>query len=141
MINAGYLKDSLALLLYTVIAFVIVALILSGFYSFGYLLPADWKVRYVAMYQVSASNVAIEEKPKLCDWGRAPIGDKGCHYEAVVHLTRWNTSTAGKPIVSYDNGKTWELVTSSEDIPVSARKLPSTFVVISWDKREDGGGQ
>lgn len=115
----------------------LVLLIVWAFYSFGYLLPADWKVRYVAMYEVSANKVFIADKPKLCDWGHAPIGDKSCHYEPVVNLTRWANSTAGKPIVSYDNGKTWELVTSTEDIPAAARKLPSKFVTVFWEKQED----
>jgi hypothetical protein len=24
----------------------------------------------------------VDAKPKDCDWGHAPLGDKGCHYEA-----------------------------------------------------------
>jgi hypothetical protein len=40
---------------------------------------------YGATYRVSTDKVhTFGNKPHDCDWVRAPIGDKGCHYEADV---------------------------------------------------------
>jgi hypothetical protein len=116
---------------------ILALLIFWVFYSFGYLLPTHWKIRYVAMYHVSANEVLVQDKPKLCDWGHAPIGDKGCHYEAVVNITRWSKSTEGKPIVSHDNGKKWHLIQPDESAADDTPKLPSALVIVTWEKMED----
>jgi len=42
------------------------------------------KYAYAFEYQTNSDNVIVENKPKNCDWGHAPIGDKGCHYKKVV---------------------------------------------------------
>jgi hypothetical protein len=40
---------------------------------------------YGATYGVSTDKVrTFGNKPHDCDWGRAPLGTKGCHYEADV---------------------------------------------------------
>lgn len=75
MIAMTKLKDSLVTSLPILSVLLLALLIIWAFYSFGYLLPADWKVRYVAMYQVSANDVVVEDKPQMCDWGHAPLGD------------------------------------------------------------------
>jgi hypothetical protein len=62
-------------------------------------------IKYGLLYQIGRSNVHVEKKPSDCEWGHAPIGDKGCHYEKQVSTVRWATSTTGLPIVSLDEGK------------------------------------
>lgn len=114
-----------------------VALILGGYYSLGYLLPDDWKSKYASRYGVSVEEVSLQEKPTSCDWWHAPIGDKGCHYDVVVRITRWNRSTDGKPIVSHDDGKTWQLLTPDELTPKAALKTPSALVEVRWRKIVD----
>ena len=65
----------------------------------------------------------------------APLGEKYCHYERTVSITRWGTSQANTPIVSYDDGKTW----SSFD--PAGEKVPQYSTVkavyIGWEKKED----
>jgi hypothetical protein len=68
----------------------------------------------------------------LCNWNHAPLGDKACHYEKSVFTTRWAQSTAGKPIVSYDDGKTWNEFSA----PPNA-EIPSEFVNVIWEKKTD----
>lgn len=116
-------------------AFFIFIPVMFGYYFFGYMfLPDDWKLKYSRTYEVPVTNIAIEDKPTSCDWTRSPMGNKGCHYQAVVSVTRWSTSIKGKPIVSYDNGKTWDEFTVSEDTPKAALKRPSGFVQVGWEK-------
>jgi hypothetical protein len=95
-------------------------------------LPESWTnpLWYGLKYSVegfSLANLAevhTSDKPSDCDWGRAPLGAKGCHYDRVV--TAYNAAgdliavdaampkrahnKDGKPIISYDGGKTWKLV-------------------------------
>jgi hypothetical protein len=47
-------------------------------------LPDDWKLKYAVQYWVSTDQVVIERKPHNCEWGSAPLGDKHCHYKALV---------------------------------------------------------
>ena len=49
----------------------------------------------------------VQDIPHDCVFIAAPIGEKYCHYDREVQITRWATSQAGTPIVSYDDGKTW----------------------------------
>lgn len=115
-----------------------VSLIAVGFYSLGNLLiPDDWRLRYAVMYRVPITSVVVEDKPKSCNWGRAPIGDKGCHYEAITWITRWSTSANGKPIVSYNDGETWDEFSVGEDTPKAALDRPSELVEVSWKRIVD----
>ena len=87
------------------------------------------KVRYSAQYGVSYSSVTKLKKPHNCDFLTAPIGNKNCHYEPEVAAVRTAISTEGKPILSYDEGKTWVL-----DDGVN-RTRASVFV--SWKKIDE----
>jgi hypothetical protein len=40
--------------------------------------------KYRIIYQLDSEHVDVENKPADCDWGRAPLGDKGCHYQKQV---------------------------------------------------------
>jgi hypothetical protein len=42
------------------------------------------KVRYSIQYEVPMGQVKRTPKPSSCDWGYAPLGEKGCHWEKVI---------------------------------------------------------
>jgi hypothetical protein len=94
------------------------------------------KWRYTQFYSIPESDVYIQEKPHDCAFLAAPLGEKYCHYERVVLITRWATSTTGNPIASYDDGKTWTVF----DPPVG-KEVPKvstvTEVIINWEKKEE----
>jgi len=101
---------------------------------------------YSVKYWVSPSIVHIGAQPKDCDFMSAPLGSKGCHYEADVaayntegmlvggdHAPRYEHDTkTGKPIYSNDNGKTWDWL-QAPDVPDPAIKR----VVVLWVKVKD----
>jgi hypothetical protein len=114
-----------------------VGIILIGSYLWS--LPGDiWhsKWRYAQAYNVAESDVYIQEKPHDCAFLAAPLGEKYCHHDRVVLITRWATSTTGKPIASYDDGKTWNIFDppAGETVP----KLSTVKeVIINWEKKDD----
>jgi hypothetical protein len=70
----------------------------------------DSKLKYAFEYGVNLSDVHKDPKPHDCDWSKAPIGDKECHYEVEVLQTKvreGQDQKTGKPIISYDDGSTW----------------------------------
>jgi hypothetical protein len=97
---------------------------------------------YSIRYGVNFSDVQTD-RPKDCDFMRAPLGDKGCSYKAHVQvfdaegvlvagenapIYGSDTKTA-KPIVSYDGGKNWDSysgATVPNPKPISVR--------VSWVK-------
>jgi hypothetical protein len=101
---------------------------------------------YAAEYKVSMDNVHTNKKPKDCDWMRAPLGDKGCHFKRIVaafnasgeqvggdDAPKYSRDTkTGKPIVSYDNGKTWGWFPAPE-----APDLKVKNVEVRWTKVTD----
>jgi hypothetical protein len=99
----------------------------------GTIWHAKW--RYAATYNISSSEVYVQDKPHDCAFLAAPLGEKYCHYERTVSITRWATSQTGNPIVSNDDGKTW----SSFD--PAGEKVPQYSTVkavyIGWEKKED----
>lgn len=110
----------------------------AGIAFFDYLGRARWlnTIRYAVWYSVNGNQVEqLEDKPPSdCDFFHAPIGFKGCKYEKSVTvqsiITSRDTQT-NRPIVSYDDGKTWEW--NDTGTPVRPRKT----VYISWDKKDD----
>lgn len=93
-------------------------------------------IKYGLLYQVGRSNVHVEKQPSDCDWGHAPIGDKGCHYDKQVSTVLWATSTTGLPILSSDDGKTWSTFTPQAGVAVP-RDPTVKEVYVSWEKKED----
>ena len=91
-----------------------------------FLLPESWinPVWYAAKYGVDLNQVHTSDKPSNCEWSRSPLGIKGCHYDRVVNsysatgdliavdaaVPTHSHDRAGKPIISYDGGKTWKWV-------------------------------
>jgi hypothetical protein len=63
---------------------------------------------YALAYDAATKDVFVAPQPSDCDFLHAPIGSKDCHYEKLVEVTRYSSDTqSGQPIVSYDDGKSW----------------------------------
>jgi hypothetical protein len=96
---------------------------LYGLLLWFFLSNNSWNnaIWYGVKYEVSFDQVHTSDKPSDCDWSRAPLGGKGCYYKtnvgaynAVGNLVAGdnapkygNDVRTGKPIISYDDGKTW----------------------------------
>jgi hypothetical protein len=98
------------------------------------------KLRYSIQCGVPYSQVTKQNEPHDCDFLKAPIGEKNCHYEIEVTKTttterdiegpsvRTATNNGGEAMISFDDGKTW----------VAKRSIPTKeFVYLSWNKVED----
>jgi hypothetical protein len=76
---------------------------LCGAWVWSVASPMTWdQFRYSIEYETDQSNVYVEPKPHDCDFNKAPLGDKECHFEKVV-----TTGTANGKISVY---VTWEKV-------------------------------
>jgi hypothetical protein len=88
-------------------AFLVLMLVLD------YLSEAEWinKFRYSAWYSVDSSQViqTTNKPPSDCDFLRAPIGLKGCHYEKKVEVQEATQENGGKKVYVY-----WEKKESGE---------------------------
>lgn len=99
----------------------------------GEIWHAKW--RYALSYDVQSSDVYIQDQPHDCSFFAAPLGAKFCHYERTFSVTRWATSQTGSPIVSYDDGKTWDtLDPEGKEVP---KYSTVKEVLIRWEKKED----
>jgi hypothetical protein len=109
------------------------------------------KLRYSSWYNVGYDQVTIQKKPTDCNFFRAPMGEKGCHYDRQVTIVKVDNSNVwggqsisydsgenwihtakneyGMPIVSRDGGKTW----STDSVPAHAEPQ----VIISWDRVDE----
>lgn len=67
----------------------------------------------------------MEDKPHECDWLKAPIGNKECHYEVRVILVIRHSD--GTRSISDDGGETWAVDTYDLE--------PSMHVV--WQKVDE----
>jgi hypothetical protein len=111
-----------------------------------FILPDSWtdKIRYSAEYSVEMSQVERHDPPTDCDFMTAPLGRKNCHYKkTVAAYNAQNLQVAGddapryssdtnthRPIVSYDNGKTWDWVPEE----TKTVNLKVTKVIVDWVK-------
>ena len=86
---------------------------------------------YALRYETDSDRIHVAPKPGDCDFLHAPIGLKGCHYEKSVQVMRYSKDVqTGQPIVSYDDGKTWNLLPEGE-------KPGSVQVYVDWLKVQD----
>ena len=92
--------------------------------------PDNWEIKYSLLY--GTPYVHVDDKPTLCDYERSPVGKKGCHYEKTVFITLWEKSTDGNPIISYDDGKTWNVFT-----PPAGAVIPSKHIEITWYRKDE----
>ena len=107
-----------------------------------WMLPDDWRLKYAIEYSVDSERVTVEHKPHDCDWSSAPLGNKHCHYKAMITIrnsekqivggtsVKLATSTTGEPIISYDDGETWK-------INPAGNNLKPVGVSVFWRKVED----
>jgi len=89
--------------------------------------------RFAFWYDTPIAQVFKEKEPHDCEWIAAPLGDKNCHYDAVVSTVRVRVrvSDLAKPgqEVSYDEGATW---VPDESVPPAAKA-----VYLMWKKIAD----
>jgi hypothetical protein len=99
---------------------------------------------YSLLYKVSPTKILIDQKPIDCDFVSSPFGAKGCSYKASVsafnaagilvggdRTPKYARSTEGKPIVSFDEGKSWQWFSGSgADLP----DPKVDRVTVSWIK-------
>ena len=94
------------------------------------------KLAYAMSYNVSRGHVYIDWKPHDCDFWKAPIGEKECHYKRVVNTVEKATSKEKLPIMSFDSGKTWVVYA-----PDPGSRVPESPTVesvhIRWERVED----
>ncbi len=101
----------------------------------GKIWHAKW--RYALSYGVTADKVLVDTYPHDCAFLAAPLGEKYCHYDREVSSLHWATSQTGNPIASYDDGKTWSVVTNSDPSITWPKYDTVTQVYISWKKVEE----
>ena len=98
------------------------------------------KLRYVIQYSVPYGEVTKANEPHDCDWLRAPLGDKVCHFEIQVSKVLNARDTYGKPIMSYDDGVTW-IPNGDTDRPISPevpKSIPEVSSInLTWQKVEN----
>lgn len=102
--------------------------------------PGDiWhsKWRYALSYGVSEDKVMVDTHPHDCAFLAAPLGEKYCRYDREVSPVHWATNQNGNPIASYDEGKTWSLVTNPNPAVTWPKYDTVSQVYISWKKVEE----
>jgi hypothetical protein len=95
-----------------------------------------WNSKFMlaARYGAPTANITIEDEPHDCDFMRAPLGEKGCSYSKRVTsstVTYGHDTNTNRPIVSYDDGKTWSWSDGYTGLFGQSR-----YVVVSWEKKE-----
>ena len=53
-------------------------------------------IQYVLKKNLSAGQVIVESMPHDCEWSKAPLGNKYCHYQAI-----WYPAADGNVWVSW----------------------------------------
>jgi membrane-associated PAP2 superfamily phosphatase len=61
---------------------------------------------YALRYSTHSEDVVIDHKPHDCDWDKAPVGNKECHFEKVVTVREGDESVDHHTLV-YVN---WEKI-------------------------------
>jgi hypothetical protein len=102
-----------------------------------------WTEIYVQKFDVSWNDVEWNREPQDCDWGRSPLGSKGCHYNRQVtaynfegqpvggdNAPQYVSDATGNTKVSFDNGKTWKWASDYGTVP----NIQAAKVVVDWEK-------
>lgn len=116
----------------TVLAFVLIG-------AFLWSLPGKaWYSRWrIGLeYGVGSDKVYKQPHPHDCNFLASPVGEKYCHYERTISTLRWARSTAGMPISSLDEGKTWTVFTPEPNTTVPVNSTVQE-VYVTWDKKDD----
>jgi hypothetical protein len=99
--------------------------------------PGDtWmdSIWYSAKYKVSLDQVNIGIKPKDCDWGHAPLGDKGCHFQATV--IAYNAARYIVPAIAWQKEQK-EFDTTGLTLLNPADDLKIKSIEVRWTKVAD----
>jgi hypothetical protein len=107
-----------------------------GYFLIGGWISDGWesKFRYSMYYGTTSEHTTVNKKPHDCDFFKAPIGSKECHFDKDVTVTETkvgNDTGTGKPVVSYDGGKTWAWNDGA------TRAVPHTEVYVTYTKIEN----
>jgi hypothetical protein len=87
----------------------------------------DSSIRYQVQYSTGSEMVTVDREPRDCDFMSAPMGSKDCKYEKDVIVTTFGKDVGnGRPIVSFDQGKTYSW---NDGGPISG-----TRVYVTWRK-------
>jgi hypothetical protein len=117
------------------VSFVVLFAIIWGHNLFTYGGARCW---YGLRYSADPKVVHVEPRPENCDYDWSPVGKKGCHYDKQVTTVRTAKTTYGAPLISYDEGKTWDFVDGSGG---KSTQPADTFAVqsvdVSWSRVED----
>jgi hypothetical protein len=115
----------------------IFAIFFASWKVLPWLLPGDWRTKYAIEYLVNEDQVNVERKPHDCEWDSAPLGNKHCHYEALVAVynsdgkvidgTDAEVDPSGTEI-SYDHKKTWQVRPADQK---------ATKVTVVWQRADD----
>jgi hypothetical protein len=110
------------------------ALLLFGIWLIVYVLPLVFpgsRWAYSLRYNTDLSRVHVAPKPSDCDFFRAPLGFKGCHYQKSLQVARYKADVrSGQWIISYNDGKTWNQLVEGE-------KPGPPDVYVNWERLED----
>jgi hypothetical protein len=111
-------------------------------------------------YAVSPDEIQVDARPTDCDFIHAPLGSKGCHYEAVVYDARGkldkSVPSMRRWIVKGPDGKEYKIEADSQEDAIrraqgraAAGKYPgdeevddavkraTTSVYVGWVKKTD----
>ena len=101
---------------------------------------------YAFVNDTSEENVHVAPRPTDCDWGHAPLGDKGCHYEKQVLISDYRSDALRKVTLTEDGGKTWTEIpnkgfTSLSDYDwyslINGLRHQVVQVDVEWNKMSD----
>ena len=96
---------------------------------------AHSRLRYALQYSLKLGSVSKDKKPRDCDWLRSPLGNKDCHFEVKIETIKEGFDEHGAPVVSYDDGATWNPADGIDKPYPLAAKVPTIRSVnISWEK-------
>jgi len=68
-----------------------------------FLLPLQ--LRYAIQYHIPRTRVQVEDEPHECEFDKAPIGNKYCHYEKQVSKIKDDAGRTGGIFVSWNKVK------------------------------------
>jgi hypothetical protein len=115
------------------IAWVLIAMLVWSWLGSGW----HSKFRYSIQYGVDVIKITVQDEPHDCNFLAAPLGAKYCRYERDVRVTRWAMGRQSNgPIISYDDGKSWQAFTPPENATVPEHSTAEE-VYVGWEKKYD----
>jgi hypothetical protein len=96
--------------------------------------PEPWRdtFNYSSQYHIQDDHIHFTPKPKDCDWGHAPIGDKACHYKKQILLGISRDTAQGR----YMDEETYRKAVTGKGLYDAPAPIV-TDVYIDWEKIEE----